>query len=92
MSLPITAQFAHLILNSQPDETALSAARRGVKDYFACALPIARGALSDAGLAAIGTTFPPNGSENRALRYGYMSATRWTSMITILRCVAIRAP
>ncbi len=73
MSLPITAQFAHLILNSQPDETALSAARRGVKDYFACALPIARGALSDAGLAAIGTTFPPNGSENRALRYGYVS-------------------
>ncbi len=73
MSLPITAQFAHLILNSQPDETALSAARRGVKDYFACALPIARGALSDAGLAAIGKTFPPNGSENRALRYGYVS-------------------
>ncbi|ERH72315.1 MULTISPECIES: MmgE/PrpD family protein [Serratia] len=73
MSLPITAQFAHLILNSQPDENALSAARRGVKDYFACALPIARGALSDAGLAAIGKTFPPNGSENRALRYGYVS-------------------
>ncbi|MVZ10622.1 immunity protein, partial [Enterobacteriaceae bacterium 8376wG6] len=73
MSLSITAQFAHLILNSQPDQTALSAARRGVKDYFACALPIARGALSDAGLAAIGTTFPPNGSENRALRYGYVS-------------------
>ncbi|HFO0262831.1 TPA: MmgE/PrpD family protein [Serratia marcescens] len=73
MSLPITAQFAHLILNSQPDQTALSAARRGVKDYFACALPIARGALSDAGLAAIGKTFPPNGSENRALRYGYVS-------------------
>lgn len=73
MSLSITAQFAHLILNSQPDETALSAARRGVKDYFACALPIARGALSDAGLAAIGTTFPPNGSENCALRYGYVS-------------------
>ncbi len=44
-----------------------------MKDYFACALPIARGALSDAGLAAIGTTFPPNGSENRALRYGYVS-------------------
>jgi len=60
-------------LNSQPDENALSAARRGVKDYFACALPIARGALSDAGLAAIGKTFPPNGSENRALRYGYVS-------------------
>lgn len=73
MSLPITAQFAHLILDSQPDENALSAARRGVKDYFACALPIARGALSDAGLAAIGKTFPPNGSENRALRYGYVS-------------------
>lgn len=73
MSLSITAQFAHLILNSQPDQTALSAARRGMKDYFACALPIARGALSDAGLAAIGTTFPPNGSENRALRYGYVS-------------------
>ncbi|HHK5725906.1 TPA: MmgE/PrpD family protein [Serratia marcescens] len=73
MSLSITAQFAHLILNSQPDQTALSAARRGVKDYFACALPIARGALSDAGLAAIGATFPPNGSENRALRYGYVS-------------------
>ncbi|HBK4608771.1 MmgE/PrpD family protein [Serratia marcescens] len=73
MSLPITAQFAHLILNSQPDENALSAARRGVKDYFACALPIACGALSDAGLAAIGKTFPPNGSENRALRYGYVS-------------------
>jgi 2-methylcitrate dehydratase PrpD len=73
LSLPITAQFAHLILNSQPDENALSAARRGVKDYFACALPIARGALSDAGLAAIGKTFPPNGSENRALRYGYVS-------------------
>ncbi|WP_415423726.1 MmgE/PrpD family protein [Serratia marcescens] len=73
MSLPITAQFAHLILNSQPDENALSAARRGVKDYFACALPIARGALSDAGLAAIGKTFPPNGSENRALRFGYVS-------------------
>ncbi|HIF6623957.1 MmgE/PrpD family protein [Serratia ureilytica] len=73
MSLPITTQFAHLILNSQPDENALSAARRGVKDYFACALPIARGALSDAGLAAIGKTFPPNGSENRALRYGYVS-------------------
>ncbi|MCW6014647.1 MmgE/PrpD family protein [Serratia marcescens] len=73
MSLPITAQFAHLILNSQPDENALSAARRGVKDYFACALPIARGALSDACLAAIGKTFPPNGSENRALRYGYVS-------------------
>ncbi|WP_182074178.1 MULTISPECIES: MmgE/PrpD family protein [unclassified Serratia (in: enterobacteria)] len=73
MSLPITVQFAHLILNSQPDQTALSAARRGVKDYFACALPIARGALSDAGLAAIGATFPPNGSENRALRYGYVS-------------------
>ncbi|HGM6701866.1 MmgE/PrpD family protein [Serratia bockelmannii] len=73
MSLSITAQFAHLILNSQPDQTALSAARRGVKDYFACALPIARGALSDAGLAAIGTTFPPTSSENRALRYGYVS-------------------
>ena len=73
MSLSITVQFAHLILNSQPDQTALSAARRGVKDYFACALPIARGALSDAGLAAIGTTFPPTSSENRALRYGYVS-------------------
>ncbi|CAI0809184.1 2-methylcitrate dehydratase [Serratia entomophila] len=73
MSLSITAQFAHQILNSRPDETALSAARRGVKDYFACALPIARGALSDAGLAAIGKVFPPNGSENRALRYGYVS-------------------
>ncbi|CAI2512150.1 MmgE/PrpD family protein [Serratia ficaria] len=73
MSSPITARFAHQILHSRPDEAALSAARCGVKDYFACALPIARGALSDAGLAAVAAVFPPNGSENRALLYGYVS-------------------
>ncbi|AGO55162.1 hypothetical protein ALQ63_03353 [Serratia plymuthica] len=73
MSSLITAQFTRLVLDTQPDDLALSAARRGLMDYFACALPIVHGALSDTGLAAVKSVFPPIGVENRALYFGYVS-------------------
>jgi 2-methylcitrate dehydratase PrpD len=73
LSSLITAQFARLVLNSQPEGSALSAARVGLMDYFACALPVAQGALTDRGLAAVTSVFPPIGAENRALYFGYVS-------------------
>lgn len=73
MSSLITAQFSRLVLDTQPDDLALSAARRGLMDYFACALPIVHGALSDTGLAAVKSVFPPITAENRALYFGYVS-------------------
>lgn len=73
MSSLITAQFAHLVLDSRPEASALSAARLGLIDYFACALPIAQGVLTDSGLAAVKKVFPPASAENRALYFGYIS-------------------
>ncbi|HCT7984224.1 MmgE/PrpD family protein [Serratia liquefaciens] len=73
MSSLITTQFAHLVLDSRPEASALSAARLGLIDYFACALPIAQGVLTDSGLAAVKKVFPPASTENRALYYGYIS-------------------
>ncbi|WP_017892793.1 MmgE/PrpD family protein [Serratia sp. S4] len=73
MSSLITAQFARLVLDSRPEASALLAARVGVMDYFACALPIAQGAITDSGLAAVKTVFPAVGPENRALYFGYVS-------------------
>ncbi|NLU14357.1 MAG: MmgE/PrpD family protein [Serratia liquefaciens] len=73
MSSLITAQFARRVLDSRPEASALSAARLGLIDYFACALPIAQGALTDSGLTAVKTVFPPVGAENRALYFGYIS-------------------
>jgi len=62
-----------LVLDSRPEASALSAARLGLIDYFACALPIAQGVLTDSGLAAVKKVFPPASTENRALYYGYIS-------------------
>lgn len=73
MSSLITAQFAYLVLDSRPEASALSAARLGLIDYFACALPIAQGVLTDSGLAAVKKVFPPASTENRALYFGYIS-------------------
>lgn len=73
MSSLITTQFAHLVLDSRPEASALSAARLGLIDYFTCALPIAQGVLTDSGLAAVKKVFPPASTENRALYYGYIS-------------------
>ena len=61
------------MLDSRPEASALSAARLGLIDYFACALPIAQGVLTDSGLAAVKKVFPPASTENRALYYGYIS-------------------
>ncbi|MNE03885.1 MmgE/PrpD family protein [compost metagenome] len=61
------------MLDSRPEASALSAARLGLIDYFACALPIAQGVLTDSGLAAVKKVFPPASTENRALYFGYIS-------------------
>ncbi|MEH2921664.1 MmgE/PrpD family protein [Samsonia erythrinae] len=67
----ITATLAHLILHSKPDQAALDAARDGVTDFIAAALPIVQGTIADSGLAPLKQVFCGTDSLTRSLILGY---------------------
>lgn len=68
----ITAALAHLILTSQPDAAALDAARAGVTDFVATALPIAQGAIDDSNLAPLRQVFSTSDSLAQSVILGYV--------------------
>lgn len=68
----ITAALAHLILTSQPDAAALDAARAGVMDFVATALPITQGAVDDSNLAPLREVFSTPDSLTRSVILGYV--------------------
>lgn len=68
----ITATLAHLILTSQPDAAALDAARAGVTDFVATALPIAQGAIDDSNLQPLRDVFSTPDSLTQSVILGYV--------------------
>lgn len=74
MTLPssdITSALAELVVTSTPPDDTLHAARRGVLDFVASALPVTQGAVADAGLIALKQVFSGDDSLSRSLRLGY---------------------
>lgn len=71
-SQDITATLAHHIVNTTPDTAALDAARDGVMDFVATALPIAQGAIHDSNLAPLRQVFSASDSLTRSVILGYM--------------------
>lgn len=68
----ITATLAHHIVNTTPDTAALNAARDGVMDFVATALPIAQGAIHDSNLTPLRQVFSASDSLTRSVILGYV--------------------
>lgn len=68
----ITAILAHHIVNTIPDTAALDAARDGVMDFVAAALPIAQGAIHDSNLTPLRQVFSASDSLTRSVILGYV--------------------
>lgn len=70
-SSDITPALAELIVTSTPPDDAINAARQGVIDFVASALPVTQGAVADAGLIALKQVFSGDDSLSHSLRLGY---------------------
>lgn len=68
----ITATLAHHVVNTTPDTAALDAARDGVMDFVATALPIAQGAIHDSNLTPLRQVFSASDSLTRSVILGYV--------------------
>lgn len=68
----LTAALADLIVNATPDQTALDAARAGVTDFVATALPVTQGAIADSGAAPLRQVFNAQDSLTRSVILGYL--------------------
>lgn len=67
----LTADLAHLIVYSQPDEQAHQAAKRGVKDFIAVTWPVLQRHVIDSGLPTLRTLYDVKEPRSRALLLGY---------------------
>ncbi|RLM28108.1 immunity protein [Brenneria alni] len=68
----LTATLAHHITHSSPDQTAIDAARLGVTDFVAAALPITQDAIIDSGLIPLKQVFSGADSLTHSLILGYV--------------------
>jgi 2-methylcitrate dehydratase PrpD len=68
-----TATLSTLIAHAAPSDAARFAAAQGMIDYWACALPVAWGAVPDTDLAGLRAVFTASTLENQALRLGYIA-------------------
>lgn len=70
-STDITPALAELIVTQTPPDDAIDAARQGVLDFVASALPVTQGAVADAGLVALKQVFRDDDTLSHSLRLGY---------------------
>ncbi|MEE3651750.1 MULTISPECIES: MmgE/PrpD family protein [unclassified Brenneria] len=68
----LTVALAHAITHSLPDQAAIDAARLGVTDFIATALPITQGAIADSGLTPLKQVFSATDSLTNSLILGYV--------------------
>ncbi|MCL2894067.1 MmgE/PrpD family protein [Brenneria tiliae] len=67
----LTATLADYVTHSSPDRAAVDAARQGVTDFVAAALPITQGAIADSGLYPLKQVFSVADSLTNSLILGY---------------------
>ncbi|MCV9878440.1 MmgE/PrpD family protein [Brenneria izbisi] len=68
----LTTTLARFISRSLPNPPAIDAARRGVTDFIATALPITQGAIADSGLIPLKQVFNATDSQTNSVILGYV--------------------
>lgn len=68
----LTTTLAQFITHSLPSQAAIDAARLGVTDFVATALPITQGAIVDSGLIPLKQVFSGTDSQTNSLILGYV--------------------